>query len=85
MDSARAIQRAARAARGTQFLTDFSARAPYSAWHPRFLAAVRARTAWPEPHAYDSLADTSFALLSQIVGQRRSDFDIEAATATNAR
>lgn len=56
MASARAIQRAARAALGSEFRTEFSARLPYSEWHPRFLVAVRECTAWPEPQAYDRLA-----------------------------
>jgi hypothetical protein len=56
VESARAILRAAQAALGKQFRTDFSVRAPFSALHPSFLTAMRACSEWPEPTAYDALA-----------------------------
>ena len=58
MQSARAIHKAAQAALGSRFVTDWCERLPYSALHPAFLAATRRWTAWPEPRHYDELART---------------------------
>jgi hypothetical protein len=56
VQSGRAIHRAARAELEARWLVDWCGRAPYAYLHERFVRAVEALSAWPEPDAYDELA-----------------------------
>jgi Protein of unknown function (DUF3025) len=56
VQSARALHQAARRAIEARFFTDWSERAPYTAFHPRFSSALGGLSTWPAPEQYDDLA-----------------------------
>jgi hypothetical protein len=57
VQSARAIRRAARAALGSGFFTDWCERAPYRYFHGAFRAALLQLGEWPRPEQYGELAE----------------------------